>query len=911
MAIPGSSPIFSSSSSSRSSSGSESRASVYVDAKLISDAAKRSLEVPDADEIIKLDDNTMDTVAEENGKVPDITGAMEDNKVDETVGIIKNSDLTVTDIVQNIAHPVDSDGIAKVVMTQTSAPGEAVEAAGVKDGSALHENSVETDIEMLQTLLLGYALDSSDLVDEQLPLLEDVLIPKTAILKVRDLGPRHPSKVYVAVPDVFRNMQSKPNVVQFPAPDAQRAGKSGKSKKPPLRLLRRNNRANKEHPSAQPPVQGDTTGPSGKPQPPHITAETERTLKDTPETPILTEIQFVHEDHSHVSLPGLGKEHICTAGVDVSSLAAMKELATAAVCSLSSTEKSAGNGVSDIAVLTQEKLLIGQSGSEISLPKSEKESDTPADPDGYLLVSEQFLADVEVRFETLGAVEEPKSNPPGSRGELLTPSKLDVPSITFEEYNALTVSTEKHDTGPTISAQGFYIENPNAMGQGLLEGPGFADRVRALLERSSPSSSMDPSRQGGRGKGNYEVCLANSARYGLGGSLRGQYAQLGGSRGGRGGRHGQYRQRNRASRNRDFFQVPNGQMLHRGPANLPPHQVGQSSSPSQEFGQHTATPPGLTHPRLTDVLGLGIPPYQSQAAVSPWYDGMKDIVEHKGTAYHRSEDSLTGYFGFPKIPLELLPTVKDARLGALKFECCHCQAPLTHEDSVICLICGVNSAIRFCDDRCRYAAGGHWQFCGLDRLPYRTDYDSTAYRYLGPLRTTGSPNPYIYWQTTVLHDFPGFDYVIFDRGFLRNLPPYILKAVIFPSQTLRNRFHAILKRAVWDYDQPSVLLLFRVVRFWAREHEWVLPEGLLEDQFEMEFGGTFTGFRNAHFPDSMPSEAEWREYERHLGELLRRDGFPGWMTAINTKLPLVREEPKVPGYLLDRMNGAAAPALDV
>ena len=171
-------------------------------------------------------------------------------------------------------------------------------------------------------------------------------------------------------------------------------------------------------------------------------------------------------------------------------------------------------------------------------------------------------------------------------------------------------------------------------------------------------------------------------------------------------------------------------------------------------------------------------------------------------------------------------------------------------------MCGINSHTRFCNEECRYAGGFHWKCCGINGLQYATDH--CPLQYSGPLRSTGSMNAYRFWHPTLLYDYPGFDFIIFDEGLVNNESPLILRAIIFNEQSLRDRFHAVYKRALWDFDGLCVGVLWRVVRAWLRACLWTdVTVEHLRRQFELEFGHGWLNAKSGELPEYFLTEEEW------------------------------------------------------
>ena len=240
------------------------------------------------------------------------------------------------------------------------------------------------------------------------------------------------------------------------------------------------------------------------------------------------------------------------------------------------------------------------------------------------------------------------------------------------------------------------------------------------------------------------------------------------------------------------------------------------------------------------------------------YSSMADNFPcHQAVFYHRpSVGGSCGYYGNSKVSQKLKAVVTKASIGSLTFQCNTCNNTLTDEDSTICPMCGINSHTRFCNEECRYAGGFHWKCCGINGLQYATDH--RPLQYSGLLRSTGSMNVYRFWHPTLLCDYPGFDFIIFDEGLVNNESPLILRAIIFNEQSLRDRFHAVYKRALWDFDELCVGVLWRVVRAWLRACLWTdVTVEHLRRQFELEFGHGWLNAKSGELPEYFLTEEEW------------------------------------------------------
>jgi hypothetical protein len=239
-----------------------------------------------------------------------------------------------------------------------------------------------------------------------------------------------------------------------------------------------------------------------------------------------------------------------------------------------------------------------------------------------------------------------------------------------------------------------------------------------------------------------------------------------------------------------------------------------------------------------------------------------DIQEFHQSLHHHAPSfaNLSGYYGKPEVPIEFRHVVDYVPLSSLVFECNACCKRINHEQSVICPSCDVNSFTRFCSEECRYASGYHWKACGKNALPYATDCPPRPYN--GPLCSIAATNATRYWQSTLLYDYPGFDFCIFGNGLELNGSPKILRAVVFDEQTLRDRFYAVYRRAHWDNDEFCVRILWRVVRAWVKACSFndVTIE-LLSAQFEAQFGEGWNNSKNGHLQEDFPTDEEWVHIE--------------------------------------------------
>ncbi|KAF8539909.1 hypothetical protein BDD12DRAFT_835918 [Trichophaea hybrida] len=349
---------------------------------------------------------------------------------------------------------------------------------------------------------------------------------------------------------------------------------------------------------------------------------------------------------------------------------------------------------------------------------------------------------------------------------------------------------------------------------------------------------------------------------------------------------------------------PNDQLVPK--FHLPNMVVPVNWDMAHSHGQFGSQPQYQVHPGQNNYQVAQVSVYPPSLS-APFFNGSDYPPCHQAVFHHGlSIGEAHGYFGSSKVPSELKPIVQKVPIASITFHCNTCNKSLRDDNSVICPMCGVNSHTRFCDEECRYAGGFHWKCCGINNLPYQTDHVISQYN--GPLRTTGNMNAYRFWHPTILHDYPGFDFLIFDDGLVYNESPKILRAIIFNEQPLRDRFHAVYKRALWDFDEFCVRLLWRVVRAWLKVCYWKdVTIELLSRQFELEFGHGWINNRSGDLPEDFPSEDEWIKVEEYLDRKLEHEGYVN-TKAVTTKLPLVWKEPRVPDHICSRIyQGGATP----
>ncbi|KAI5799961.1 hypothetical protein EDC01DRAFT_765165 [Geopyxis carbonaria] len=268
-----------------------------------------------------------------------------------------------------------------------------------------------------------------------------------------------------------------------------------------------------------------------------------------------------------------------------------------------------------------------------------------------------------------------------------------------------------------------------------------------------------------------------------------------------------------------------------------------------------------------------------------------------------------GYYGKALMPKELLqywPTRVNIRtLDEPTFKCDHCASTglLRRHDTVFCESCSPNGTARWCDNKCRYEDTFHWKICGVAN--YKGPVNYTGFAYKGPLKSMKTLNWRRYWQSIVLHDYPRFDYVIFDMGPEHNRMQ-IKHGIVIRNQFLRVRVYALFRRAFWDHDMLAVNVLFRVIK------SFVSVMGLhhithddLRWQFAEEFGSK-VDYDKYKKDFTMPDEKEWRQIEQHLSKVLRGEGFLG-IHPLTPKLPCISEFPPVPDYMLAHMAPGSYP----
>jgi hypothetical protein len=543
-------------------------------------------------------------------------------------------------------------------------------------------------------------------------------------------------------------------------------------------------------------------------------------------------------------------------------------------------------------------------------------------------------------------------------------------AATLEEVH-LETKEHKPMPGPVISLDGRYIEDPHAEGEGLKEGAGFLDTVRGLLAKSSPTHSGTSSRRNsqtsfGSGVSLEEFIGEKLRRSSMESSGFGQvpyaaqahhnHQQLperfsppgfGYQQDSYGNRsihhsspHGspgvdfshpqqhltqypqyaqgpQIPQYTQGPQVPQYFQVPQYPQVPQHHIQAPPHNYqGQQAMGFFPHQQPVFTIQPQSYSPGSYCHSLNFLPNYAPPLGEDYYCGSRTLPEHKGTAYHPepAQVSKHGYYGSAEISAELdeVVKVKEVPISSLEFQCSTCGKHLTHDNSVICLLCGVNSTTRFCDERCRYAGAMHWLSCGTRPLPFKTDYEPGC-MYWGPLRTFAEANPWRYWQATMLFDYPGFDYLLFTRGFEDNKTPVIKKAIVFKDQILRNRFYSVLKLAHWNQDVLSIRMVWRTVCAWIEEQGWEINRATLEEQFTKEFGNEWNGGNYSLIPETMPTDEEWIHTMNYHGKLLRDEMYNGpflhRLPAL--KLPPVGEEPPIPFYITERMKPKAAESLGV
>jgi hypothetical protein len=249
----------------------------------------------------------------------------------------------------------------------------------------------------------------------------------------------------------------------------------------------------------------------------------------------------------------------------------------------------------------------------------------------------------------------------------------------------------------------------------------------------------------------------------------------------------------------------------------------------------------------------------------------------------------------------------DAAIDSLYFECHSCAKSIQHKDSIICPLCGINSSTRFCDQNCRFSCGNHWEWCGLGSFEFRTNTRSKL--YIGPLQTKLHINPYRFWNSTILFEYPRFDFCLFKWGLIHNEAPHIKHAIVFDDQILRNRFHAVYKRAHLDSDFLCVLTLLQVVRAWVKRMKCGVSNEEVQWQFSYEFPEVWPCLKNEMVSDLMLSGEEWVSVENHLARLLHKDG--NFEDVIPMHEPLVGDRFKIPSYIRDKMADGSCPILGV
>ncbi|KAI5818104.1 hypothetical protein BZA77DRAFT_364803 [Pyronema omphalodes] len=285
-----------------------------------------------------------------------------------------------------------------------------------------------------------------------------------------------------------------------------------------------------------------------------------------------------------------------------------------------------------------------------------------------------------------------------------------------------------------------------------------------------------------------------------------------------------------------------------------------------------------------------------------------NVRDFDQSAHYKTPGSatLSGYYGNAEVPIELRHIVDYVPLSSLIFQCNTCCTRIMHEGSVLCPGCDVHSSTRFCSEECRYASGHHWMTCGKNLLPYAIDCPPRPYS--GLLRSTAAMNAARYWQATLLHDYPGFDFCIFAEGLELNESPKILRAVVFHDQSLRDRFYAVYRRAHWDNDEFCVRILWRIVREWCKTCCFTdVTTELLSAQFKAQFGEGWKNSMDEYPQEDLPSEEEWLHIEEYLERKLWHEGFCG-VKAVLPKFPQIGREPIVPPHIAKRVAiGGATP----
>jgi len=426
----------------------------------------------------------------------------------------------------------------------------------------------------------------------------------------------------------------------------------------------------------------------------------------------------------------------------------------------------------------------------------------------------------------------------------------------------LSIPIANQRFGPTISEDGLFIEDANIQGRGLKKkSTTFVDRVQQFSEKSC---SQNSSRRSSGSEFLVQTQAGHSKSYSLSSSdaMSRRKSQI---------RAGSFEDQVRQMliSSQDSPKLPSQLVSpNNQPApNLPPsnatipvdwmttHCHGQFGSQSQ-YRVH----PGQSNHKY-HVAQVTAYPLLHPGPPPPFFNSSDYPPCHQAIFHHEpSIGEEHGYFGSSKVPAELNAIVQKVPIASITFQCNTCNKHLSDHNSIICPMCGINSHTRFCDEECRYASGFHWKCCGINSLPYQTDHVVPPYN--GPWRTTGSMNVYRFWHPTILYDYPGFDFLIFDDGLIYNESPKILRAIIFSEQPLRDRFHAVYKRAVWDFDEFCVRLLWRVVRAWLKVCYWEdITIELLSRQFELEFGPGWINSRNGDLPENFPTEEEWAKVE--------------------------------------------------